>query len=346
MKRLSLWFAIAPLIFTACSDIALMTKGDRLFNQGDYAGAISEYEKVVDLTSKSNSPYYKLPTGDEAKKKIEVANLAISSRDHFKKGNQEFWQGNVQQAGDQYQDIDPQFLSQEENSTYEKNRKEILAMLSKQKMEVTPPAPPPETPPPTAEESAAPKAPEASMSAPLPSATDYFPLPQGWKYHYRTSIPIGTKTIYQSYLEEIQEQRTINGRKLTPIERKQTGGTAETLFYEIKGDQVYLVAEQKQNQSQPIFLEVPAIEIQSPITIGTSWPVQGKPRVIIGVESVSIAGGNYQNCLKTAELSDLVKITRWYAPNVGLVKQQKITFPGKSYESQSVVELTRLDKNP
>lgn len=363
-KHCSLLFII--LSVCGCSDISHITRGDNFFNQGNYSAAVQEYEKVVALTSDAKSPYYGLPTGEDAKKKIELANLAILTKEQFSKGNQEFWKGNIQKAAEYYQEIDPQFLSEQENSVYEKNRKEMLTFLALTKKEA------PSSSSETAQDSAAAssesgetilsKKVESSSAAAIPPAVSsapaeietaaapepnplyYFPLNPGWKYHYRSSIPIGQKVIYQSLEEEILSEKIVQDKKVIPIQRRQSGRATEMLYYEIQKDQILLIAEQKASQAQPVFLRFPLVEIKSPVAIGSSWSAEGKPRVIIGLEHVAVGSGKYLNCLKVMELSELVKTVRWYAPNIGLVKQEKTNFPGKSYESQFVSELALLEK--
>lgn len=342
-----LFLYFIPFFIVGCSDIAHIQRGDHFFNQSNYSAAIEEYEKVVSLTSNRKSPYYGLPTGEEAKKKIEISNLALQSKENFSKGNEEFWKGKFQSAAQFYQEIDPQFLTAEESAVYEKNRKEILSFLAAHPPEIEVTQKSQERALAVAKKIQEPPQLEVPRTAPRsePSPATYFPLPPGWKYHYRASIPIGQKVIVQNFQEEVLPEKILKERRVFPVQKWQGGKITETLYYERSEGEVRLVAEQKASASSATFLDFPVTEIKLPVEPGTSWTVLGKPRVIVGEEEASTASGHYSNCLKIVEQQgELVRISRWYAPGIGLVKLQKTTFPGKSHETHQILELVKIER--
>ena len=338
-----LYSLLSILFLTSCSDITHITRGDHLFNEGSYAEAIKEYEKVVAMTTDRKSPYFGLPTGDEARKKVEISNLAMHSKDNFIKGSEAFWKGDLQTASDYYRDIDIQFLPEKDQPAYEKNRKELLDRLAK-----VPDQPPtlesapaePVTPPTPA---SPPLEAVPVVSAPEVGVTRYFPLAPGSRFKYRSSVPIGTRVVYQTLEEEVLAEITVNEKHLIPVKRTQSGQPTDTLYYQVQPDQVILVAERKPTQEQVVFYEFPIAEIRSPLEIGSSWVTQGSPhRERTGTRDSPRR--RIPQRLRITEESELVKTVRWYAPGIGIVKQERITFPGKSYESHFTYELSTLNQ--
>lgn len=76
------------------------------------------------------------------------------------------------------------------------------------------------------------------LATEVPSVADYFPLKPGTKWVYREEL----RFMVSTYVDEVGEPVEISGEKAMPIITTRDGRNAETVYYRISGNVLYIVA--------------------------------------------------------------------------------------------------------
>ena len=192
-------------------------------------------------------------------------------------------------------------------------------------------------------------------SAP-PSPSDLFPLKPGtsWLYEKRSNIAASAV----GYGLEVVGKADIDGAVAWEVTTTDADKGGRTLYRaDAKG--VYLVAI----GSPPMLLTPPMPLLVAPVNAGTKWSWSGEMPLpqgsiacklearVVGTERLLVLG-KQEECVKVETKSQLgsgraaiaVVRTSWYAPAIGLVKEQTEYRDGKDKLTETVV-LTRYSKS-
>ncbi|MEP0765256.1 MAG: hypothetical protein HRF45_01770 [Fimbriimonadia bacterium] len=189
-----------------------------------------------------------------------------------------------------------------------------------------------------------------------PSPADLFPLTTGtsWLYEKRSNI---ASTVV-GYGLEVVGQTELDGKPAWEVVTTDADKGGRSLYRaDAKG--VYLVAV----GSPPTLLSPPMPLLIGPVKAGTKWSWSGEMPLsqgsiackmearVQGTERLLVLG-KQEDCVKVETKSQLgsgkatisVVRTSWYAPGIGLVKEQTEYRDGKDRLTETVV-LTRYSKS-
>ncbi len=154
-------------------------------------------------------------------------------------------------------------------------------------------------------------------------APDYYPLKVGNKWHYLVVLGNGRKVVFLHQITKVEE---VNGKRLARMETVING--------EIKNiEQIGVdVAGVFRYRSDDLPITPPACLLKYPVKEGESWTAELKigdnpvtTNVKVGnIEEVQVPAGKYQAISVRNEMTvdgSPVRITSWYAPEVGMIKQ-------------------------
>jgi hypothetical protein len=193
----------------------------------------------------------------------------------------------------------------------------------------------------------------AGISACDRSPKSYQPLEPGTRWTYRVSGTAqhrtrpASKADGMSYTATVLPARSLDGQTVTPL-LLNLGGRPYTSFVVEQKNGVFEVAKQPAGETEIETNDVPYCVVPYPPLQGvtcditqtklyenTEFTATGWSRIKAENEVVSVPAGTFKNCLrieseKTAtfdlpgearRVTNTERITEWYAPGVGMVKQ-------------------------
>jgi uncharacterized protein DUF3108 len=186
----------------------------------------------------------------------------------------------------------------------------------------------------------------------------YFPLSKGYKWQYDVTLITRDGLSKQKYILNNLGEGQLEGK---PVYLRQSLDDT-ILYYSVSDEGIYYLGNIDSQSIEHEFIEDIQLVIPKPLTVGTEWeqttitkllkktgPPQktvfeifAKVPLEVKVESltetVTVAAGNFQNCMKITmsgfEFKNAgnyigltmvsVEQTNWYAPGVGLIKMERI----------------------
>lgn len=193
----------------------------------------------------------------------------------------------------------------------------------------------------------------------------YFPMEKGrtWKYRVNKVYNVIDKEEKYTMLvtnlgwRKYGEPKKVAGsyRPFVALSKKYTyyNGLEDT-YYQFYGENkkgIYLIADQKKTDPQPIEKNPPLSVLIYPIKVGTTLQedvISGYKisKIVSTNESIKVKAGTFNNCMKyeaESHISGAIGRTiSWIAPNIGLVKSIYIG-EGK-YGAKVITELISYKK--
>jgi hypothetical protein len=152
---------------------------------------------------------------------------------------------------------------------------------------------------------------------------DYYPLKVGNKWHYLVVLGNGRKVVFLYQITRIED---VDGKRLARVEMVVNGEIKATEQIGVDASGVF------RHRYHEIPISPPACILKYPVKEGETWKSEMKvgdqPATMIaktGIrEEVKVPTGTYQAIpvvIDRAEDKARTRITSWYAPDLGLVKQ-------------------------
>jgi hypothetical protein len=193
----------------------------------------------------------------------------------------------------------------------------------------------------------------------------YFPMEKGrtWEYRVNKVYNVIDKEVNYTMLvtnlgwRKYGKPRKVAGsyRPFVALSKKYTyyNGFEDT-YYQFYGENnkgIYLIADQKKTDPQPLEKNPPLSVLIYPIKVGTTlredvFSGYKISKIVSTTESITVKAGTFNNCIKYEAESHIAGVigntTSWIAPNIGLVKSIYIG-EGK-YGAKVITELISYKK--
>lgn len=184
----------------------------------------------------------------------------------------------------------------------------------------------------------------SSSSGGANSSRDYFPLPVGAKWKYRSTTGEGKQS---EFTINVLKEESEGGNTLSLVETVSTFQPIHDWYSKPSG-WVVMHREEYVKAGTKADFQPPRQLLKNPLTNGDTWSWKGKGMMGLdvdessqasGPETVSVPAGTFEAMKVTSKVVQggaSVSKTYWYAPGVGLVKS--ITDTGAVKSSTELLE--------
>ncbi len=169
---------------------------------------------------------------------------------------------------------------------------------------------------------------------------DYYPLKIGSKRHYLVEVGNGRKVVFMYQIAKVENT---DGKRLARVEMVVNGEVKSVEEIGIEGGGIF------RYRTNDVPISPPECLLKYPVKAGETWTAETKTGDQPGTlrastgnkEEVEVPAGKYQAISVKTEMTSSgsrVRITSWFAPDVGIVKQMI-----EMQSGQITMELLKLE---